>query len=292
LPPCYLIADLADNLHNKKDLAISSNPAGTKQYPMATLQGLRNVFEPGALGKNHRLLVAVKWIAIVLVVLSFAKTLQNAPSNFDIELWDETNYLSDGISKTRPLFADYEDSGLYSAFYRVLSIFISDPVDLYLYEANVIVFLTFLAVFACLAVLSRSYVFSSLALGILLLSPAPTVWPRVSLAAIIILALTLMAATAPRKTSACFAILMLGAFLVSFVRPEFVLAFYTMAAAAAVAFSYEIWHSRSETMPGKKPLLYLSIAAVLLLSWVGPSQRCPRASALSALLGNTSLCAL
>src|SRR5581483_5094281 len=98
-------------------------------------------------------------------------------------------------------------------------------------------FLTFLAVFACLAVLSRSYVFSSLALGILLLSPAPTVWPRVSLAAIIILALTLMAATAPRKTSACFAILMLGAFLVSFVRPEFVLAFYTMAAAAAVAFS-------------------------------------------------------
>jgi hypothetical protein len=220
------------------------------------------------LSQNRPTAFALRCAATALIVLALAKSLQNAPSNFDIELSDESSYLFAGITRAQPLFLSYEQSGLYSAFYRLLSFAVPDPAALYVVQANIIVFATLLLIFVCLASLSRSLTFASLATGIFLLSPLPTIGPRVSLAAISVIALALTLAAVPARTSAVLAIIMVGAFLACFVRPEFVLAFYALAVMTVMAFGWDAWRSSSKTAAGSNLVLYLCLAAVALLSFL------------------------
>jgi hypothetical protein len=253
---------------------------------MELLRSLYRFFDWDGLCKNNACSTILKSISIAIVVLSLAKCLQNIPGNFDITLYDESIYLLNGIQKSFtpfspyedylshglgnpiPLFASYEENGLYSGFYAVLSQFITDPVELYLYGANILTFLWLLIVFFCFVVLSRSIVYSSLALGIFLLSPAINITPRVSFAAIIVIAIGLMAAFAIKKPSSSLAILMLDAFICCFVRPEFVLTFYLLGLSAIAVLVFENLHWMRERSLKIEAAVWLSFAGVALLSFL------------------------
>src|SRR5579871_1767383 len=234
--------------------------------------------------RTFRILCTV--ISVIFVLLAIAKCLQNAPNNFDIALYDESNYLLNGlqraftpnapyedylgkgIGRPIPLFAAYEENGLYSSIYTVLSAFISDPVDLHLYGANIIIFVWLIAVFFCTAFVARSFVYGSLIVGIFLLSPAVTTTPRVSLAAITVMAIGLAAAVTVQRPSSRFAILTLCAFLCCFIRAEFVLPFYIFAICTLATLLYENRHSLRKRKLSVDAPVWLSFGMVLLLSLV------------------------
>lgn len=146
----------------------------------------------------------------------------------------------EGIKHPSSLFADYENAGLYSGFYAFLALFIKDPVALYLYGANILVGVTCLSVFFCLAVLSRSLAFSCLALCVLYVANMPTIEPRVSFASISIMALSLIVAQAFETQAARLAIMALAAFIGSFIRPQFVLTFYITGLLCLIALWLEV----------------------------------------------------
>ena len=71
-------------------------------------------------------------IAAVSIAIMLSIYLRHSPRIFDISLSDETIYLGAGILPKPSSMNSYESGGLYSLFYRFLSFFIGDPVDLYL----------------------------------------------------------------------------------------------------------------------------------------------------------------
>ena len=168
----------------------------------------------------------VSLIGVLLAVGMTAIYLQNGPRIFDIWFFDETLYMSNGISITGPNMSSHEWGPLYSLYYRLLNIHISDPVDLYLLGGVILLAACALAIFSSLAILSRSIIFALLATAIFIRSNALITWPRVSFAAIVILAVGLSLMSLLRSWFARSATLMLTSFLLTFIRPEFELAFY------------------------------------------------------------------
>ena len=202
--------------------------------------------------KSHQLSVIsdflVMLIAALMAIFSITIALKNSPNHFDIWLYDETFYLSRGIRHDQPLLFDPAQGGLYLALQSTFH-FIHEPTYLYLYGGAIMIFASFVIMFLCFTFLSRSIIFSIFAIGLVLLSRTTTtwpyfahamdIWPRVSFAAIFILAMSFIIASLLEKNSQSLAVLTFGAFLAGFVRPEFVIAFYSLAAATAIIYIYE-----------------------------------------------------
>jgi hypothetical protein len=143
---------------------------------------------------------------------------------FDVEFSDETIYLAAGAFNNI-IWPKHEHSGLYSFYYRALSFFLDDPIDLYLMGGLILLIACATAIFVSLRLLSRSPIFALLGTGLFLFSGALATWPRVSHLAIVVLACGLTAIVSVRGLFAKMAVLLLVAFLVAFIRPEFVLVF-------------------------------------------------------------------
>jgi hypothetical protein len=174
-------------------------------------------------------------VATAFVGLMLAVHLRNRGHVFDIQFADETIYLLYGISSPTPM-TSYEGNGLYLLWYRGLSAFIRDPVDLYLWGGLILMVGCAVAVYLSLHLVSRLPLYAALAATLLVFSGTLTVWPRISLAAVVVLAAGLSCVHLAEALFAKAGILVLTAFLATFVRPEFVVSFY-LAAALAIALS-------------------------------------------------------
>jgi len=196
--------------------------------------------------------------------------LLNTPHIFDIEFADETIYLGHAIVPPPGLMRSYELSGLYSLCYRFLHLFVGDTVALYLWGGSIILTVCGFAIYASVRVLSGSAAFGMTVCSAFIFSGALDVWPRSSYAAIAFAALGLICAHFVRPWLAKACLLMLSAFLMAFIRPEFVLAFYVAVFASVALAIYEVFgavrahHTRRLVQCDLLPA-WLSIAAVLAL---------------------------
>ena len=164
----------------------------------------------------------------------------------------------------------YESGGLYSLFYRFLSFFIGDPVDLYLRGGAILIAACGFAIFVSLRIVSGSWIFALLGASVFLFSGALNLWPRISYAAIVVIAGGLSCAHFVRPWLAKSGILLLTAFLVTFIRPEYIITFYAFIGITSVLAVSEIvaalrTHepsaiSRLELLPG-----WIAITTVLML---------------------------
>jgi hypothetical protein len=109
-------------------------------------------------------------------------------------------------------------------------------------------------------------VFSFACVGILTIGNAASVWPRVSLAAIAIIGTTVIAARLCTTIFSAASTLMIGAFLATFVRPEFVLSFYIFMLITAVIVIQKVMTFRFSSFSfGDFPAL-INIASLIGLT--------------------------
>jgi hypothetical protein len=224
-------------------------------------------------GRSSRLSWLLCGVAVVAMVV---KALANGSGVFDIQFADETLYMDAGLHG--PDLRKHEWSGLYSLYYRALSQVLDDPVSLYLWGGVLLVGACVLAIFLSISVISRSPLAGLVAAALFILGDLLTIWPRVSYAAIVVLCAGMTAFVLAKPALAKAAILLLSAFLVSFIRPEFVVSFYILIAVTAAALLWEIVSAaragriRDLLRPAMAPAWAALFAlAVLMSAWTFPA---------------------
>jgi hypothetical protein len=178
-------------------------------------------------------------LAFSLILFALARYFSRLPHVFDLALDDEAVYMGAGTDFFHKilwppgydgLYSSYEDGGLYAGLYGLLSVFFSDPIDLYIYGGTLIVAAAVICGGAAIYCLSGSTLVAVLIAGPVILSGELTTWPRVSFAAIAAIAFGLSAAAAAPSLRIKTALLLCAAYLAAFIRPEFVLSFYLLLA--------------------------------------------------------------
>jgi hypothetical protein len=173
-----------------------------------------------------------------------------------------------------PGFSNYEWQPLYSLFYRTISLFARDPMHLYLTGSILILFAAYLLGAVSVLLLSRNPILTVMLTALSILSGVYVTWPRVSFAAIAMLALGIPLALRLRRFCDKAAILVVVAFLVTFIRPEYISSLYLLSIIATASFLSAL---RKElrgglgyrrVLPASFRVPALSLAAVALLSIV------------------------
>jgi hypothetical protein len=115
--------------------------------------------------------------------------------------------------------------------------------------------------------------------GLPLFAGVFVIWPRPSFLVIAMLGAAIPLALRFRRTSDKAALLAIVAFLLTFVRPEFITAFYLMLAVAAASFLWTLWSQGRVAPDGGRTLITLStvpamsfaVLAALALAWSLPT---------------------
>jgi len=133
--------------------------------------------------------IALSLLPMALLVAGFLYYVHNFPRCFDIGLWDETVYMHIGRQPGLIAFSNYESMPLYSLFYRTISLLVRDPMHLYMIGSILILFAAYLLGAVSVLLLSRNPILMVILTALPVLSGVYVVEPRVSFAAIALLAL-------------------------------------------------------------------------------------------------------
>ncbi|WP_157646411.1 hypothetical protein [Burkholderia ubonensis] len=173
----------------------------------------------------------VTGFAAALFIAGVIEYFLNWPRFWDLMLWDETVYMSNGIDKWSPgSFSSYESCPLYSYIYHILYSVIHSPIDLIaivglLGAAGAIIATAFAS-----WVVSGNLIFGIGVGAVLVLSNFAMVVPRVIYPAVMVLTLGATLGFSRRIFAARATVLAFTSFLVAFIRPEFAVAFYLFVA--------------------------------------------------------------
>ena len=218
-------------------------------------------------------------LPLFVLALGFYYYTQNFPHIFDIALYDESGYMHRGQAPGLLNFSNYEWAPLYSLYYRAVSLVVRDPVDVYMVGGLLVLFAAFLLGALSIQLLSGNPTLAVLLASLPLFVGVFLIWPRPSFMVIAVLGLAVPLALRLRRTADKAALLTVVAFLLTFVRPEFITAFYLMLAVAAASFLWMLW-SRGRAAPdGRQSLIALAavpglsfaLLAALALAWSLPT---------------------
>jgi hypothetical protein len=222
--------------------------------------------------------IALSLLPIVILVAGFLYYMHNFPRCFDIWLYDESVYMHLG-QRSGPIgFSNYEWGPLYPLYYRTISLFVRDPIQLYMTGSILILFAAFLLGAVSVFLLSRNPILTVTLTVLPVLSGVYVSGPRVSFAAIATLALGIPLASRFHRFCDKAAILVVVAFLVTFIRPEYISSLYLLLIIAVASFLAAL---RTELggRPGYRrvlpvslrvPALSLAAVAVLSIVWSFP----------------------
>src|SRR5215469_12550335 len=221
------------------------------------------------------------WYLLPLLVLAigFYYYTQNFPHILDVTLYDESGYMHRGEAAGLLNFSNYEWAPLYSLFYRVVSCFIGDPVDIYMVGGLLLLFAAFLLGTLATQLLSGNPILAVLLAGLPLFTGVFVIWPRPSFMVIAVLGAAIPLALRFRRTADKAALLTVVAFLLTFIRPEFMTAFYLMLAVATASFLWLLWSQGRAAPEGRQRLTALAIVpglcfaavAALAFAWSLPT---------------------
>lgn len=170
------------------------------------------------------------FLCVILIFIACAFYLHHWPKIWDIQLWDETFNLADGVATADVTQIHYEGSPLYSFLYTILSFFCPQRTDLYYLTALVTVVGAIMSIFIAGWVVSRSLFFAVVIFYVYLLTGFLMIVPRSPQAAIIVLLSGSALVFSLKFFPARVIVLTFVTLLAALTRPEFVLAFYLCAA--------------------------------------------------------------
>jgi hypothetical protein len=216
-------------------------------------------------------------LVFIALVAGFLYYVHHFPDIFDVTLFDESNYMHRGVVAGLLDFTNYEWSPLYSLFYRVLSLVVGDPLHLYMAGGLLVLFIAFLSGSLSVYLLSRNPVLTILLGALSIFSSVYLISPRAPFLAIAIMGLGLPFALGFCRFSDKAAVLTLIAFLLTFVRPEFIASFYLMLLIAVISYLQVLrlrWKGRprvADVLSGSTaPVLCFAGIAALALAWSFP----------------------
>ena len=158
----------------------------------------------------------------------------------EIGLYDESNAVNwSSTSFTLHALSNYEHSPVYLLYYKILRLFISDNLLLYTTGGYAIKVFCFCTVIGSLLMLSRSSAFTLMMGGCLLLSSLLLTWPWVTLWAVSLAMIGIVAVLPLGSISAKLGAFSFVSLVLTFCRPEWVLTFYLVLVLWVVAFGVE-----------------------------------------------------
>lgn len=161
---------------------------------------------------------------IFLIVLCGINASTDLEKVMDVVFWDESLYLSRGLSMFQKIPRDWGPS--YSLWYKFLSFFNSDRIELYYLNFKLTSILIsvsfFLLLMACGIQRILAFIFSVFFLGSFINLP---LWPRVSHFCIIVLIAGILVAKYQKTIVSKFVIFSFALLVCSFARPELFLPF-------------------------------------------------------------------
>jgi hypothetical protein len=205
-----------------------------------------------------------------ITILCVAMFLQNAPHIWDLQMWDETFYMANGVFRWDRHFRFYEVSPLYSYLYRIASQFLSDTATLHLWMGVTVIAAAIIATAASVMLVSGSVALSAITTAIMLASGYSEALPKLVYAAIAIMALGFAASTRLPRLHSKMACISATSFVVSFIRPEFVIAFYAATVISIGAFAFRFRAARHEPLWCGVTIALLGMVAILSKLWVFP----------------------
>jgi hypothetical protein len=207
--------------------------------------------------------------------ISLTKFAWNWPHIWDIPLWDETFYMGRGLYTWDGNFGSYESSVLYSYIYHAMHFFIESPIALINVTGLFGIIIAISCIFAATLITSRSIFFATLSVSFLLMSQFLLVSPKLIYPAIAILMIGGAISLSCQVLFVRSSILALTTFIVSFIRPEFVVACYCFSLLFLVSGLYALVYrgkqlTRSHPREIALAFVCMIFFVVLSLAWTFP----------------------
>lgn len=180
-----------------------------------------NVLKIKLLNKSTLLYLAV----FSFFVISIFQILTPIADISNVLLYDESVSLSNGYNATFDL-KDYESSPIYSLYYRLISVFVADPLaGYYVNHISLLVGLIFtLCLFAFIQ--TRALFIALFFCSLIIVLKMHNVWPRVNYLTAILIILSFVLIVQKDSLLEKLYIATLSSYLLVFIRPEFYLSFY------------------------------------------------------------------
>lgn len=174
--------------------------------------------------KNYLRWDAFTFTGILLIVICGIRVSWGLDRYMDVLFWDEALYLNRGLGLFQHVPKTWGPS--YSLWYKFLSYFVSDKIDLYYFNYKLTTILISLGFFLMLMASGvqrvLAFIFSVFFLSSFINMP---VWPRVSHYCVILLCAGVVAAKYQEKLSAKFFVYALAMLVCAYARPELFLPF-------------------------------------------------------------------
>ncbi len=164
-------------------------------------------------------------VGIFLIIICGINATYGLEQHMDVMFWDESLYLSRGMSMFKYIPRDWGPS--YSLWYKMLSFLFSDRVELYYFNFKLTTVLVsvsfFLLLMACGVQRILAFVFSIFFLSSFINMP---LWPRVSHYCVIVLISGILFAKYQKSIVAKFVFYSFALLVCGFARPELFLPFF------------------------------------------------------------------
>ena len=212
---------------------------------------------------------------VVIAALAVARLLGHWPRIWDIEFWDESNYLAAGLWNWPGAMTRYEDFPLYSKFYHVLALALGsdDAPRLYMVGGLLVILMALVGVGLGVWAASKSLGAAIASVAIVALTGS-LIWPRVVFLSLFVQGVGFAASTLSSNRFTKLSVIALTCYLATFVRSEFVIGFYVAAAAATASGLQALVSRRPERLRGSAPgLVALAAIAGLSVLWSFPILR-------------------
>jgi hypothetical protein len=213
-----------------------------------------------------------------LLVGALARYLEHWPRIWDVLLWDETHHLGSGLFNWFGPPRYFEAQALYALFYKAVASACDSSVETFFLVGLIDVVAATVGLFVAVWMLSRSVFLATVVAAILIGSDALLVTPRALFPAIAVLSLGSALSLRQRDALSRSSGAALTLLVVAFLRPEFVLAFYLVGAAAlawGVRFLVSELPKRSGAELLRSAPVPLGCLAAGLLCLVGLGLRLP-----------------
>lgn len=174
----------------------------------------------------------------LLIIVFGIKCFWGIQHHMDVLLWDETNYLKNGVNFLHKIPKNW--GPIYSLWYFVLHFFQPNMLKLYFLNYQLMAILPAMAFFWFL--LSRGInFFPALLVNIFWLASSIniTVWPKVSFFCVLIMLVGLTISLSFKKNTVRYFFLSFIALCMSYARPEFYLSFVVLLVISLIVFAIE-----------------------------------------------------
>ena len=201
---------------------------------------------------------AFTFVGILLIIICGIKVTYHLEQYMDILFWDESLYLTRGVSMFPSIPRDWGPT--YSLWYKMLSFFISDKVDLYYFNFKFTTILLSISLF--LLMLSTgvqrvlAFIFAVFSLSTFINLP---VWPHVSHFCIIVLITSIIISKYQQTLTSKFAVISFALLLCAYARPELFLAFLPIFLLTFFFFFVNIKHATKKDIALVIVLMLLSL---------------------------------